>query len=201
MRDRMGIIGEHTITINGRELPAAAWKPLRIYDQNNIAANISPFIKNGVNVMDVSVTVAADWHGLSDPMYLLGDFGVFKREGKLSIEKAPATVLPRAGAVEGFPFYSGRISFETGLRAENPAGYRFFTVEFPEKYRIYECVELSVNGRDLGVRTFSPYIWQGSADMLANGMNAVTLRVVNTLGNMLEGCHYDYEAQRTVGNL
>jgi hypothetical protein len=37
--------------------------------------------------------------------------------------------------------------------------------------------------------------------MLANGMNAVTLRIVNTLGNMLEGCHYDYKAQRTVVNL
>ena len=57
---------------------------------------------------------------------------------------------------------------------------------------------LTVNGQDLGVRTFSPYIWQGPAELLKQGSNAAKLSIANTLGNMFEGCYYDYEEQKTV---
>jgi hypothetical protein len=198
MRDRMGIMGKHSMTLNGRELPSAIWEAFRVYDQNNIVADITPFLKDGHNTLDVYVTAAEDWHGLSDPIYLLGTFGVFKREGKFIIGKAPAAAIPSAKAVEGFPFYRGTFSFEAEFFAENAGGYEHFTVEIPEKYRIYECVELSVNGTFLGVRTFSPYIWQGHASLLKKGSNPVKMIIANTLGNMFEGCYYDYEEQKTV---
>jgi len=188
-------MGDHTVSINGRELPS--WTPCRVYDQNNIAVDISGFIVPGLNNIDVKVQAAEDWHGLSDPMYLLGNFGVFGREGQFVLGRAPAAAKPTAKAVEGFPFYSGKISFMSELQAENP-GCDFFTVEIPEKYRIYECVEISVNGRDLGVRAFSPYIWRGPAGILKQGRNEVKLTITNTLGNMFEACYYDYDVQKTV---
>jgi len=58
------------------------------------------------------------------------------------------------------------------------------------EYRIYECVGISVNGRDLGVRAFSPYIWQGPGNLLKQGGNNVKLAIANTLANMFEGCYY-----------
>ena len=191
-------MGGHSIVINRRELPASAWKPFRVYDQNNMAADMGGFLKNGLNTVDVFVTATTDWHGLSDPMYLIGDFGVFKKDGKFMIGSAPAAAAPNAGAVEGYPFYSGKFFYETELGAVNPESYELFTVELPAQYRIYECVELSVNGHDLGVRAFSPYVWQGPAKLLKPGANRVKLTIVNTLGNMFEGSYYDYEGQKTV---
>jgi hypothetical protein len=198
LRDRMGIMGEHKILVNGRELPAGDFRPLRVYDQNNIAADVSGWLKPGLNTIDISVTAAEDWHGVSDPLYLLGGFGVLKRNGKFVIAKPPATAKPNARLVEGYPFYSGKFSFETELDVENPGAYETFTVELPEKYRIYECVSLALNGNDLGVRSFSPYIWQGKAPLLKKGGNRLNLTIANTLGNMLEGCYYDYEEKKTV---
>jgi hypothetical protein len=198
LRDRMGIMGEHRILINGRELPAGNFTPLRVYDRSNIAADISDRLKNGLNTIDISVTAAEDWHGLSDPLYLLGNFGVLSRNGKFVIGKAPAAAKPGVQTVKGYPFYSGKFSFETELRAENPGAYEDFTIELPERYRIYECVSLSLNGRDLGVRSFSPYIWQGKTSLLENGGNRLSLTLTNTLGNMLEGCYYDYGEKKTV---
>jgi hypothetical protein len=198
LRDKMGIMGGHTVVINRRELPDPAWKPFRVYDKNNIAADITRFLKPGLNTLDIDVTATEDWHGLSDPMYLLGNFGVFRKNGKFVIGKAPPAAVPCAKAVEGYPFYSGKFFFETEIQAENPAGCESFILELPEKYRIYECVGVSVNGTDLGVRAFSPYIWQGPGSLLRQGVNHVKLTIANTLGNMFEGCYYDYEEQRTV---
>jgi hypothetical protein len=198
MRDRMAIMGEHSITVNGRELPASAFKPCHVYDQNNIAADVAAYLSGGLNAIDVNLTAARDWDGVSDPMFLLGDFGVLRRDGKFTIGKSPLSAVPTAKAVEGYPFYSGKFTFETELRIENLNGSGLFTIEIPERYRIYECVELSINGHELGVRTFSPYVWQGDVSRLKKGENQVTLTIANTLGNILEGCYYDYEAQRTV---
>jgi hypothetical protein len=210
LRDRMGIMGGHTIVINGKELNEDLKNPdswdswnqdslncSRIYDQNNITADVSSFLKAGLNTLDVHVTATKDWHGLSDPLYLLGDFGVFYKDGKFVIGKALAMAVPSAKAVEGFPFYSGKFFFEMELHTDYPQNYERFTIELPEKYRIYECVELSLNGNDLGVRAFSPYIWQGPASILKQ-TNKLRLTIANTLGNMLEGCYYDYDEQKTV---
>ena len=212
LRDKMAIIGNHIIKINENELPASAWKSLRIYDQNNIAADVGSYLKNGINTIDVQVSICEDWHGLSDPMYLLGNFGVFKNtgnenptfNGKFFIGKAPDTAVPGERVIEGYPFFSGKISFEMELLIddaqlkESEKNYQFFTVELPEKHRIYECVNLSVNGHDLGTRAFSPYIWQGKCEILKHGRNSVKLTIINTLGNMFEGSYFDYEAYKTV---
>ena len=209
LRDKMAIMGKYEIKINNSELPDSAWEPLRIYDQNNIAADITSLLKDGLNTIDVCVSACEDWHGLSDPMYLLGNFGVYKNTGKENpacgekfyIGKTPDATLPNAKAVEGYPFYSGKLSFDIELFAElkqSAHDYQLFTVELPEKYRIYECVHLSVNGCDLGIRAFSPYIWQGGVEILKQGQNSVKLTIINTLGNMFEGSYFDYDEYKTV---
>ena len=204
LRDRMGIMGKHSIKINDRLLKDEKWKPLRIYDQNNMLLDITTFLKTGLNYIDTFVTAAEDWHGLSDPMYLLGNFGVLKKKGKFVLGKAAGRAIPCAKAVEAYPFYSGKFFFDTSILADtgtagdSPDNYDFFTVELPEKYRIYECTELTVNGRELGARCFSPYIWQGPASLLKKGKNPVRLTIINTLGNMLEASYYDYAEQKTV---
>ena len=193
LRDRMAIMGGHTITINGKNLPESAFEPVHVYDVNNICADIADYLKAGANSIVVNVTATEDWHGVSDPMYLLGDFGVVASGGKFVIAKTPAAAKPVATTVEGFPFYSGKFIFEGTLTAGDPAGYDSFEIELPESYRIYECVELEVNGEKLGARAFSPYCWSGSASLLKKGENSIRLTIANTLINMLEGSYFDYE--------
>ena len=198
MRDRMAIMGEHTIMINGKPLTADAFTPTNVYDHNNICANIVGFLKAGVNVISVNVTVSEDWHGVSDPMYLLGNFGVKSSGDKFVIGKAPTAAKPVATAVEGFPFYSGKFMFEGSLNVETGDGYDTFSVGLPEKYRIYECIELEINGTKLGSRAFSPYVWSGDAKLLNKGENTIRLTIANTLINMLEGSYFDYDREVAV---
>jgi hypothetical protein len=72
MRDRMGVGGEHTIAINGRELPAEAFSPVRIYDQNNIAADVSHYLISGVNEIVVLLTASKDWQAYQTPCICWG---------------------------------------------------------------------------------------------------------------------------------
>jgi len=209
LRDKMGIMGDFKFKINNIELSDSSWTPSRLYDQNNLAANINAFLKEGRNSLDVFVTINEDWHGLSDPMYILGDFGVFKNEGvsensidNFYISKAPKAVVPNAKAVVGYPFFSGRYIYEIEINIENIYSYDSFTIELPEKYHIYECVEISVNDYNLGPRVFSPYMWHGSladsAGILKQGSNLIKLSITNTLSNMFEGSYFDYEKHTTI---
>jgi hypothetical protein len=196
MRDRMGLMGSHTLIVNKKEVSGDVFEPVFVYDQNNIVADITSYLKGGRNTIDVFVTVTENWHGLSDPLYLLGNFGVIKKDDTFILDKAPESAVPTARAVEGYPFYSGKFIYETELRVDDTIG-ELVTIELPEAYRIYECVELELNGRRLGLRTFSPYVWQAEVSILKKDTNQVRLTITNTLGNMLEGCYFDYDAQRT----
>ncbi|MCL2832986.1 MAG: hypothetical protein FWD78_07445 [Treponema sp.] len=198
LRDRMGIMGKFKMFLNNKQINQNAWKPYRLYDQNNIAADIANYLKPGVNNLCIKLTASQDWHGVSDPMYLIGNFGVLKRKDGFVIAAVPVKTKVSAKAADGFSFYSGKFFFETRINAVNPGNYESFTIELPQKYQIYECVQIAVNGRDLGVRAFSPYVWQGQASLLKNGPNAVKLTIANTLGNMFEASYFDYEKQETV---
>ena len=206
LRDKMGIMGGYKIKINDNELPESAWVPFRLYDQNNLAAVISSFLKEGKNSLDIFVTIKEDWHGLSDPMYILGDFGVFKNEDTKGdsncaffISKAPEAVIPNAKAVEGYPFYSGKFTYKMEITADNINEYDLFTIVLPGKYNIYECAELFINDHNLGVRVFSPYLWQGNpSGILKQRSNSVKLTITNTLSNMFEGSYFDYEKHQTI---
>ena len=71
-------------------------------------------------------------------------------------------------------------------------------VELRLDKRVYDCVELEVNGEALGVRVFTPYRWFIDGGKLKKGKNAFTLRVTNTLANMLDGRYFDYDEHKLV---
>ena len=59
-------------------------------------------------------------------------------------------------------------------------------------------MELEINGESLGVRTFTPYRWEIDGSKLKQGGNSFTLRVTNTLANMLDGRYFDYDEPKLV---
>ena len=50
----------------------------------------------------------------------------------------------------------------------------------------------------MGVRAFTPYRWEIDGSKLKQGQNSFTLRVTNTLANMLDGRYFDYDEHKLV---
>lgn len=50
----------------------------------------------------------------------------------------------------------------------------------------------------LGVKAYTPYVWQCPRDVLQKDENIITIAVTNTLANMLDGTYFDYDSQKLV---
>lgn len=189
--ENRAIMGKHTISINGTPIPADRFVPTLVTDFNNTMADIHDLVKLGENVLTVDCTIEASWHGVSDPLYLMGDFGVV---GKTCLTRQPEQAVFMPGVVEGFPYYSGELTFTGSFEAKRVSG----PVEIRLDKAIYDCVEVLVNGESLGTRVFTPYCWTVQGEKLHDGKNSITIKVTNTLANMLDGRYFDYEAHKLV---
>jgi hypothetical protein len=192
----MSIMGEHTIQINGHTLDPQAFQPQKVYDPCNLLADVTENLTEGVNTVSVSVTATADFHGLSDPLYLIGDFAVTAHQGVFVIDTPQKEACLTAGPIEGYPFYSGTLTFSTNLEIARPVTEGRFSLSLADVENLQDCVELIVNGASLGVRAFAPYAWSGASDLLRTGNNAVQIRLTNTLANLFEGTWYDLSQQK-----
>ena len=63
---------------------------------------------------------------------------------------------------------------------------------------MHDCTEVLVNGNGLGVKAYAPYVWTCGRGCLREGENRVTVRITNTLANMLDGTYFDYDGHRLV---
>lgn len=191
MHDARAVMGEYRIRVNGRELDRREFTRKRLYDQNNLFCDVLPLAGEGRNEITVRVTATQEWHGLSDCLYLLGDFGV--TENNAIGEKRRRGYFGAADRA-GYPFYSGRLtySFEQYLPREAVC------FKLPKDVCFYECAELLIDGRTVGARAFAPYCIRLQRDESRGKICKISLAVDNTLIHMLEGAKYDYERQRVV---
>lgn len=195
LMDRESAAGEMRIMVNGTELSKTLWKPIQVNDPNNRAADISRLICLGENELQFYMRIRQDEEGLRDPVYLMGNFGVEKREGNLTLTAFPHTSRPDGSWYKGFPYYSGRITFEKELELE-AVKQDEFDIRLGLQTPCYDCIELEINGVSLGVRAFAPYVWKGRRELLKPGKNTVRVTVTNTLANMLDGTYFDYNSHR-----
>ncbi len=189
--ENRAVMGKHRFLLNGAEIPESSFRHAHVTDFNNTTADIHPFAKEGENVLEVICEIEQSWHGVSDPLYLVGDFGV---SDKVKISAQPKQAVFRPSYGEGFPYYSGTMAYSGSFDSEPAEGL----VELRLDKRVYDCVELEVNGEALGVRVFTPYRWFIDGGKLKKGKNAFTLRVTNTLANMLDGRYFDYDEHKLV---
>ena len=206
LRDRMAIRGDFEIAINGVNLPEDKFIPVRIYDQNNICADISSFVKMGENEIVIRLTAGKDWHGVSDPLYLLGDFGVCAENGTFVITKAVNQGVFSGKPLSGYPFFSGKINYQVELSNDavlDASGEipELLRISISEKINFHDCVRISVNDKVVGTRVFAPYEWNIPAEYLKNEKNQIGITVWNTLANMLEGTYFDDEAYSSISIL
>lgn len=190
--DHETIAGEYEIFVNGDKIVKDDFVQVRINDQNNCRCNISGLVKEGVNEILVRVWVTKDEEGIRDPFYISGSFGV---KGNRLTPKPKKAVL-RHSWCEGFPYYSGTITYEKEFDAEEKDGA--FELELKTDSPIYDTMEVLVNGQSLGVKAYTPYVWSGEAGLLHAKGNHIAVRVTNTLANMLDGTYFDYDSHSLV---
>lgn len=189
--ENRAVMGEHTFSVNGVKVPCERFHGDLVTDFNNTSADILDLVKVGENVLTVDCVVNASWEGVSDPLYLMGDFGVAERN---HLTAQPVSAELRSCYAEGFPYFSGDMEYTGSFAAQKTSGL----VELRLDKQIYECVELIVNGESLGVRAFTPYAWQIDGEKLRDGENDLVIRVTNTLANMLDGRYFDYDSHKLI---
>lgn len=193
LMDRETISGSNAIEINGRVVEASLWKPVRVNDFNNQAADIRSLVREGENEIRIRVCIRKDEDGLRDPFYLWGSFGVGFEDGCHVLTAQPEQVCPDAPWIQGFPYYSGTMEFETEIEFDSSEAC---ILALDWAYPCHENIEVLVNGRSTGICAYSPYLWECGQGTAKQGMNCVTVRISNTLANMLDGTYFDYKEHR-----
>ncbi len=198
LMDTGTITGDYVITLNGHRIIAEDFVSVFVNDQNNMRCNVVPYLRKGKNELFIEVEVKNDSDGVRDPIYLYGDFGVMASEQGMIITKMPDEASYRDTYTEGFPYYSGTTSFETclNLKESEAAGIGALRFDFGDSR--YDCMEVIVNGESIGVKAFTPYTFPVAKNILKTGTNEITLKVTNTLSNMLDGTYFDYKKHALV---
>ncbi|MNR20287.1 hypothetical protein D3C85_1371210 [compost metagenome] len=113
------------------------------------------------------------------------------------ITDAPTTAssLAADSYYPGYPYFAGKLSFTRELRLDALSATQRFDLIF-NNWDVHDLVEVLVNGKSIGVRPWSPYLWEGSVADLQLGANQLEVRVTGTLIGMLEGKYFDYQEHR-----
>lgn len=199
--DRETMAGSYQLFINGKKADQKDWYDVFVNDKNNQALNIYSMVKEGKNSIEIQMNIEKDEDGLRDPLYLWGSFGVTETAGIPLLTKQPETGCPDRHWCKGFPYYSGTMEYETCMKLEIPVTEQqvnCFDIKLGFQVPTYDCIETRINGVSLGVKAYTPYVWQCPRDVLQKDENIITIAVTNTLANMLDGTYFDYDSQKLV---
>ncbi len=193
--DKRTITGESRIFINGRLLQKDAFYHRFINDPNNLLADITAYLKTGSNEVKVLVKAEKDSDGIRSPLYLTGTFGVSPSH---EITAMPREAYFNSNVVDGFPYYSGTMTFQREISMKKSPLPEKFNVVFDFGNRCLDCLEVRLNGKSLGIRPFTPYQWSCRKEWVRDGKNQLELIRTNTLANMLDGTYFDYKKRTLV---
>jgi len=194
LMDREAISGRFEMAINGIVI-TDDFKNKEFNRELQRACEITSLLVKGENTLSIQVEVEADWNGVVDAIYLMGTFGV-RHEHNQPVLIAPVKESPlHRGPYRGYPYYAGTTTFKLRVNLIEIPATDTFEMDFIDwDEHMYECVEVSVNGKSLGVRPWTPYTWKGTCALLKKGENLIEVKVANTLIGMLEGKYFDYES-------
>ena len=96
--------------------------------------------------------------------------------------------------IKGFPYYSGDFVFKGSFSSEIEGEAE---LKLSCSDELHDCIEIIMNGRNLGVRAFSLNIWHIKSGILKKE-NSIEIVYTNTLIHMLEGSYFDYDSHKTV---
>ena len=182
------IQGDWHISVNGKEMDCDCFMQQEIYMPTNLVADISHYIKQGLNEIQVKVAIHASHDGLVNPLYLFGYFGVEKEDGKWKL--GPVSNIGRPGDLTaiGLPFYAGTVIYRKKVFIDGADD----AIEiFIDDATIEDVITLHFNGHNAGTRAWRPYRWRVGKSWIKPGQNEVELHATNTLIRLFEGQYFD----------
>lgn len=171
----------YELYVNGKRVTET---PVRSYlDAEIKEVPLTGYARLGTNRVAVRLTVRKKSDGMVDLLKVIGNFSIDTIDGK-DVIQLPVAALPMGDWVNmGLPYFSGTGSYTQ-------------TIEIGEAYldkKLFlqadvgtDVLEVYVNGELVKTCLWNPY----TADLtgaLKPGKNEITLKVVNTLINLLEG--------------
>ena len=154
-------------------------RPYILWDESNVAAGIEDYLQKGINQIYIKTTVPT-WEAPHTLPFsaLSGDFSINRNGGLI---KPLTELIVGSWTDQGFPDYSGTgiYSQQIEVKEETKRNVSQLGVE-----GCVDVIELWMNGRKVGKRLWSPYVFDLSG-ILRKGTNLVELRVTNTSENLL----------------
>lgn len=149
--------------------------------------DITAFIKEGEN--EIKITAHQfDVELEIEPVFLRGNFGVFARDGRWIMDKAPELQFG-SWVKQGYPFYSGSVIYEGVFSSENGKGALYIPhTEAP-------ATSLRVNGQYAGTVNINGVKPADISSFIKKGENLLQIKVCASMKNLL-GPHFDSDKPR-----
>ena len=178
--ERDGILGDFSIAVNGTTIPAAAYKTgyPGFTSKTNICVSLDEYVHVGVNTLAISVDVSDNSHGVVNPVYIYGAFGVQHSKIVKRIEEG----IPFKYIDNQLPYYAGGVSY---LMTMDFPTTDAITLTLPDNLGL--DVTVYFNDECLGTRVYSPYKWHVPSELIQPGCNEVDLEVYTGISALFEG--------------
>jgi len=172
---------EHDIFINGRRVED---KPVRSELDAEIGEiNIKDYVIQGKNTVAIRLLVSKKTDGILDLLKIIGDFALKPFDGGYAITRPIAEISIGDWTKQGYPYFSGTAQYEQDVFIDD--NY----INDVLKLKVdcgTDVIELYINGQNVGLRPWHPYEFDITS-YVQPGLNKITLKVTNTLINILEG--------------
>jgi len=174
---------DYRITLNGRDLTADQDEGWWI-DNSFKRIRVPPsFLRYGENELVLSTCYGPD-HGL-EAVYLTGEFGATRESGRPVITSLPTSLRLGDWTEQGFPHYSGSITYVADIDMPARKEERLF-LELPGWEGVLSKVR--VNGKDAGLIAWPP--WEVEiTGCIAPGKNRLEIEIVASRRNILGPLH------------
>jgi len=187
--------GNYKIFIDTHQLPQEKIKKVRKYDAMNISADITEYFKKNksfytphVRTICIFVDVETEEDGLIEPLRIFGDFIVMKTGdsgmgAEIRAHKRTESIPCISWTDIGYPYYSGSAIYRTSFHIpelDQKARY-FFSFE-----NLSDIAEIEINGKIIGNVLWNPKELEITG-AIKKGENQISIKVTNSIYNMLEG--------------
>ena len=190
------IRGQWRLTVNDASpIGAGGLAPTDLHMHGCTGVDISSMLRQGPNVIRVLLITDKPDGGLRSPLYLAGDFGVWRDgpDGLCRLGARPATGRFGAYLANGLPFYSGIVEYERDVTLQPPSGeHVMLRLDASEPFE--DSCEISLNSAAFIPLPWSPRIAAIPGGTLRPGRNSVKLRVLTSRCRSFDGQYFDVQA-------
>lgn len=173
------------VFVRGQAVPATRGSAL--WDDDNLTCDLQPLVAQGDNEIMIRYTPARVRRYVSrmvpltdlPPFVLTGDFAVGAETLPVQLTGLPETLPVGSLHDLGMPHFTGKAEYTQTVRIDQPNPNAVLDLG-----RQQDTFEVEINGETAGVLMWPPYRLR-VGELLRQGENRVTLRVLTAMGRLL----------------